>query len=320
MAVRHRGNSAPVTTRATARATGADGNGSGTQRRRRAEATLDQVTADEAAERRRCRELYGVVGQRRRVPFRAGLEASTGGRRLVHTVWALVAADAVVTATLPRIASAAQLAIGSGAPGVAIGVRPFAFPLGGVVGMVWLRRHPGRARWAALAAIAQAVLLVATAVSTTAVEVVLTALVLSAVSGALAAATLALLVDASRPEIRVRVAGGFAAAVVAGIGVSGIVIAVAEGLGLSWRAASLRLAVLPAAAGGAALGLTEPGVGRFDRNRIRRLVAQRVGAIELADEAPPATNLDLQLGARLARAVSSRSGIRLMLCGAGFGI
>src|SRR5205823_944593 len=119
---------------------------------RRAEATLEQVTLQEAAERRRCRELYGIVGQRRRVPFRAGLEASAGGRRLVHTVWALVAADAVVTATLPRIASAAQLTIGSAAPNVAVGLRPFAFPLGGMAGLLLLRRRPSRTQWAALAA------------------------------------------------------------------------------------------------------------------------------------------------------------------------
>ena len=122
--------------------------------------------------------------------------------------------------------------------------------------------------------------------------------------------------DVGRPETRVRLASGFAAAVLAGVGLSGLVLSLTTIGGLTWRVAFLIVAVLPAVAGVAVLLMREPEAGRWDRTPIRRLLNERVGDDPAAvSEDPP-----LRLGARFGRVFGGPTMLRAVLCGAAGGV
>jgi ABC-type branched-subunit amino acid transport system ATPase component len=128
------------------------------------------------------------------------------------------------------------------------------------------------------AALATGAGMVASALSTSSLAVLLAALVVAVASGVMATALLPLLFDTYRPELRVRIIGGYGAAVVAAFGMAQLLDLLAGGIGLTWRAALLAIAVVPFVAAVLSLGLGDPPVGRWDLKRIGRLVESNLGA------------------------------------------
>ncbi len=228
----------------------------------------------------------------------------------------LLLADTAVGATAIWSARLAELTLGNIDPGQAWSSRPIAFIVGGVFTIWFFRRHRSRKLWASVAALAQAALMVAGAFAPTGLTLLITELAAAAFSGVVIATALPMVMDAGRPEIRVRLAGGFAAAVLAGLGLSGLVLSLVTIGGLTYRAAFLIIAVLPLVAGLAVLAIREPAPGQWDRAPIRRLLNERVGDDPNAvTEDPP-----MRLGGRFGRVIGSATSLRALLTGAAAGI
>jgi ABC-type branched-subunit amino acid transport system ATPase component len=272
---------------------------------------------DDPTLRRTCREIYGITGGTDPVPFRRGLRDSGEGSTMALAVLGLIlVADAAVGAMAIWVTRLAELSLGNIDPGSAWSLRPVAFIVGGVVSVWFLRHQRSRKLWAAVAALGQAVLLVVGAFAVNGLELLLTEMGAALLSGLVIATALPMVMDAGRPEIRVRLAGGFAAAVLAGVGLSGLVLSLTTIGGLTWRPALLIVAVLPLAAGLAILAIREPSIGQWDRAPIRRLLNERVGDDPNAvSEDPP-----MRLGGRFARVIGSGTALRALLCGASAGI
>lgn len=228
----------------------------------------------------------------------------------------LFLADAAVGASAVWVVRLSELSFGSIDPGAAWQLRPVAFVAAGVA-TVWFFRHKQpRKRWAAVAALLQAVAMVLGAFAPTGLTLLISEIAAAVCSGVIIAAALPMLWDVGRPEMRVRLAGCFAAAVLAGVGLSGLVLSLTTIGGLTWRVSFLIVAVLPAVAGVAALLMREPEVGRWDRTPIRRLLNERVGDDPAAvSEDPP-----LRLGSRFGRVFGGATTLRAVLCGAAGGV
>jgi ABC-type branched-subunit amino acid transport system ATPase component len=248
---------------------------------RRAEAEIGALQRDEAALVAASRRLLGIVGTRERIPFLMAMRVSSRSSQAL-LLWALAFADAGAGTATVLASHPAQLSIGGAGLGLFPLLRPAFFAVGGVGALFVLERHPGRVSAARTAAVAAAAGLVAVALSTSTVAVVIGAMTVAAASGVSAAAVLPLLFDVHRPELRIRVVGGFVAAVVAGIGTAGAVVGLAGGLGLTWRAGLLFLAAVPAIASVLAWRLADVPVGRHDRARIHRLVEDHLGGVGVA--------------------------------------
>jgi ABC-type branched-subunit amino acid transport system ATPase component len=224
-------------------------------------------------------------------------------------------ADAAVGASAVWVVRLSELSFGNIDPGAAWQLRPVAFVAAGVA-TVWFFRHKqSRKLWAAVAALLQAAAMVVAAFAPTGLVLLLCEVAAALFSGVIITTALPMLWDVGRPEMRVRLAGGFAAAVLAGVGLSGLVLSLTTIGGLTWRATFLIVAVLPFAAGLLVLAIREPELGRWDRTPIRRLLNRRVGDDpEAVTEDPP-----LRLGSRFGRVFGGATTLRAVLCGAAGG-
>jgi ABC-type branched-subunit amino acid transport system ATPase component/MFS family permease len=239
----------------------------------------EQVQLDELALRDRAQELFGVVGRAERIPFGPALAASGPGWSSLVLLWLLVLANATAGAALIIYIPDSGLAIGSGGLGVYGVLRPVLIAIGGAAALFLMARGLRRTRAAQWSAAISGIALVAVAFSTSSVTAVLSASIVALVSGVSAAVLLPLLIDCCRPELRVRVVGGFVAAVTAGVGAAASVGFTLQQVGLTWRAALLVFAALEGLGSVLALGLPEVAVGGRDRVRLDRLVAGRLGGM-----------------------------------------
>ncbi len=228
----------------------------------------------------------------------------------------LFLADAAVGASAVWSVRLSELSFGNIDPGSAWQLRPVALVAAGVV-TVWFFRHKrSRKLWAAVAGLAQAALMVGGAFAPTGLMLLITEIAAAVFSGVVIATALPMAMDIARPEMRVRLAGGFAAAVLAGVGLSGLVLSLTTIGGLTWRPAFLIVAVLPAVAGLAVMTIHEPEAGRWDRTRIRRFINEHIGDDpEAVSEDPP-----LRLGSRFGRVFGGPTALRVVLCGAAAGV
>jgi ABC-type branched-subunit amino acid transport system ATPase component/MFS family permease len=272
---------------------------------------------DDPALRRTCREIYGITGGTDSVPFQRGVRDSGDGATMALAVLGLIlVADAATGALAIWVTRLAELSLGNIDPGQAWSLRPVAFIVGGVLSVWFFKQPRSRKFWLALAALGQAILLVVGAFAGNGLELLLTEMGAALLSGLVIATALPMVMDAGRPEIRVRLAGGFAAAVLAGVGLSGLVLSLTTIGGWTWRPAFLIVAVLPLVAGLAMFAIREPRIGQWDRAPIRRLLNERVGDDPNAvSEDPP-----MRLGGRFGRVIGSGTALRALLCGASAGI
>jgi ABC-type branched-subunit amino acid transport system ATPase component len=261
--------------------------------------------------------MYGITGRSERVPFRQVLRDSGEGSTMALAVLGLLLlADTAVGATAIWSSRVASLTLGNIDPNQAWSSRPIAFLAGGVFTVWYFRHRRSRKLWAAVAALAQAALMVGGAFAPNGLTLLITEIAAAVFSGVVIGTALPMVFDAGRPEIRVRLAGGFAAAVLGGLGLSGLVLSLVTIGGLTYRAAFLIVAVLPLAAGLATLAIREPAAGQWDRAPIRRLLNERVGDDPNAvSDDPP-----MRLGGRFARVIGSATALRALLTGAAAGV
>jgi ABC-type branched-subunit amino acid transport system ATPase component len=254
-------------------------NGSATLRRLRdAEAAVGELTADEAELTAGARTLLGVTGRAERFPIGPTLRASRTGWYPLVAITALAAADAAAMAVLPLARHEIRRSLGGGALGSYAVFAVAAFAAGALLVLQALPRRPGsRATVARTAAVVAAAGVTMTALATSSVAALAGALVAAAASGATTVVLAPMLVDAHRPEVRVRAASVFAAAVALGSSAAALVIAVGTGIGITWRSQLLAVAALSIAAAAVAVRLGDPVVGRFDRGRVTDAVRRHLG-------------------------------------------
>jgi ABC-type branched-subunit amino acid transport system ATPase component len=287
---------------------------------RGAEAELNVAVRDEAALTEAGRRFFGVVGRGERLPFEAVLNASGARWYEAGSLWALAFADALAGAAIMTETAAIHLHLSSGALGPLTVLRPLVFFAGGVLGVTVLRRRASRPLSARAAALASGAGLLSVGLSTSTTAMFVAALVVALASGTLASVLLPMLFDAYRPELRVRLVGGYAAALVLGMGSASLIAKVADGLGVTWRGAILVMALAPLSASAIALRLTDPQPGRWDRNRISRLVEARLGGRgEHAGELGSA-DVGLSLGRQFRLVVAFKSSGALLISAILFGV
>ena len=290
-------------------------------RARRGEATLSAVLRDEVALQDEGRRFLGIVGKREHVPFRAAISASECRWYEAGVLWALAFADALVEAELVAQTSNVQLNMSSGALGPLTALRPAVFVIGGVFGLTVLRRYFSRASCARAAALTSGVGLLSIALSVSTWVMLLAALVVSLASGVLAAVLLPMLFDVYHPAVRVRVMGGYVAAIMLGIGLGGVIASIDAGLGYTWRAALLVASLFPLVASAAALRLSDPSSGRWDRNRLAYMVERRLGGgrAHLAVDSSPA-GVKVSLARKFQQVLACRSGGAILTAASLFGV
>jgi ABC-type branched-subunit amino acid transport system ATPase component len=237
-----------------------------------------EVGAATGALRQSALAAVGVVGRAERTDLGAVLDAQGTGWYPLLALSALVFADASGTTAIMLVRPAVQRSIGAGALGSLSIFGPVFFAVAAWAGLLALRRRPDTRMAAARGAAGIAgVAVLAGALATSSVAILGAALLLAAASGISAVLLAPMLFDAHRPEVRVRVATGFGIATMTGIAVAGLITTIGGGVGLTWRAELLGLALVPWAAALLTVPVPSPAVGRFDRDRITRLVRQQFG-------------------------------------------
>ncbi|MHB8463992.1 MAG: ABC transporter ATP-binding protein [Acidimicrobiales bacterium] len=129
-----------------------------------------------------------------------------------------------------------------------------------------------------------------------------------------------MLIDAHRPEVRVRAAAAYGAAVLAGIAIANLIVFAGGGIGLTWRAELIVTAVLPLAAAITALGLAPPAVGRFDRDRVRRVVEDKLGGRGAVQGEMSDADTALTTAEHFRRVAAPKAAPALLLLAAVFGL
>jgi ABC-type branched-subunit amino acid transport system ATPase component len=221
--------------------------------------------------------VIGVVGRVERVPLGGTLRASGTGWYPLLALCGLVFADVVVTTVAASVTVEVRRSVGPGAL-ASFEVYRLVFFAAASVGTVRAARRHHRVTIARLAVIASGLGALGAAMSTSSFAVTASAMA-SAVAAGVAATVLApLLIDAHRPEVRVRTAAAYAGAVLGGVGVSALIVTSVTGAGLTWRVGLLVAAALAAGAAAASAWLDEIQVGRHDRARVTALVERQFGS------------------------------------------
>jgi len=299
---------------------GSNGKSPALERVHQAEVELDAVVSEVAALQGRGRQLLGIAGRREQLPFVATLQASRSRGYDAVALWILAFADTVAAAALMAETPTLQAHLSPGALGPLTVLRPLMLGAGGAFALTVLAKtmsRPSAARWAA---VTSAVGLVGAALSTSTTVVFVAAAVVEAASGMLAAVLLPMLFDRYRPELRVRMVAGYVGAVLFGVGLAELAATVGDGMGFTWRAVFVALAVVPLVAAALAARVQDPLVGRWDAKRVAHMVEAHLGGAGDEGSELSAVDVGLSFMQQIRRVVSVRSARPMLLPATVFGI
>ena len=290
---------------------------------RAAEAAMGAVERDEQRLRERTRATLGIVGRAERVPFADALTATGIGWVPLVVLCAVAFADAAVLVAVSLTTPAIRLSIGGSALGSLDVFRPVIFATAGIGAVALIDRRPDRAGRPIIATVAAALLAASTitiALSTAGLAAMLAALLGTAASGAAAAVVTPMIIDAHPPELRVRAMSAFAGAILGGMAAGTFAVFVGHGLGLTWRAELLVVALPSAAAAVLATRLRDPVVGGFDRVAVTDLVESELGGRGAGASDLSADQVGLTIAEAVRRVVTVPSAPALLTLGAVFGV
>jgi ABC-type branched-subunit amino acid transport system ATPase component len=246
-----------------------------------------------------------VVGRRERIALVPALRASGVGWYQLGSLWLLAFAQAAASMVLFLAQPGAQLAMGGGALGFFVLLRPAACAVGVLIGLAWCAHLDRPVPVARAGAILAGLSLAAASLSGSPTSLLLAALAQAIAIGLTAAVVLPLLLDSQRPEVRGRVVGGYAAATVSGFAVAGVFMVGAGGAGMTWRAALVVTAAVSVGSVAVAWHVRALSVGRFDLARLR----------STAQAAPP-RGASLTMAEKFSR-VMAPAAVRPLLVAAG---
>jgi len=244
------------------------------------DAALDEVLATREELRDEARVTLGVSGDTNTGKLRRELKKHDTSVYPLFALGILTITDAfqgyAFTVLAPDIAR--SLGIGFGAitavaaiKGVAVAVSPLP--------MAWLsQRKARRALLCIVTAIGWAVLTLYTGLVTSMIGLMLILVADGLSTGSVAALHAPLLMDAYHPNTRVRVISVYTAINRAGEVISPLLVALLTGVfDLTWRGVFIALGVIATVSTLGALGLKDPGFGRWDTQQLRQAVHDKHG-------------------------------------------